>query len=301
MVILIRRSSRKRKCNRMLSIRKDERYFRPQTLTEAAAILSERSATILAGGTDFYPAHATKPLPSPILDVTAIAELRGLSATGDGWRIGGGTTWAEIASARLPRAFRAFQQAALQVGSVQIQNRGTVAGNLCNASPAADGIPPLLLLNATVELTSAHSARRLPLSAFLTGYRKTERRADEILSALIIPHQAERAVSSFVKLGARTYLVISIVMAAVLIENGADGILKDVRIAVGSASVVAQRLTQLEHDLLKAGRAEAISSIIAPDHFSSLNPIDDVRATADYRMQAILQTVIDAVMEAAAA
>ena len=97
------------------------------------------------------------------------------------------TTWSEIAAANLPPAFDALRQAAREVGSIQIQNRGTIAGNLCNASPAADGVPPLLALDAAVELASANGTRQLPLSEFITGYRRTARQPDEILSAVIVP------------------------------------------------------------------------------------------------------------------
>src|SRR5262249_60124834 len=104
-----------------------------------------------------------------LIDITSLNEIRGISIERDVIRIGGLTTWTEVIRTPLPRCFDALKSAAREVGSVQIQNRGTVAGNLCNASPAADGVPPLLALDAEVELASSRGSRRLPLSEFLVG------------------------------------------------------------------------------------------------------------------------------------
>src|SRR5260370_31103109 len=103
---------------------------------------------------------------------------------------GGATTWSEIAAASLPRCLDPLRAAAREIGAVQIQNRGTIAGNLCNASPAADGVPPLLILDASVELASNRGARRLPLSQFITGNRRTSLAPDEILTAIVMPAPA---------------------------------------------------------------------------------------------------------------
>src|SRR5205814_5941824 len=128
---------------------------------------------ILAGGTDFYPALGERLPQGDVIDITALREIRGISVEPTYFRIGGLTTWTEIVRTPLPRCFDALKAAAREIGSVQIQNRGTVAGNLCNASPAADGVPPLLALDAEVELASAAGKRRLALAEFITGNRKT--------------------------------------------------------------------------------------------------------------------------------
>jgi CO/xanthine dehydrogenase FAD-binding subunit len=153
------------------------RYLRPRTLEAALeALAADASAahadpldrlTPLSGGTDFYPAAATRqawfqPTPRNVLDISGVDEMRGIAAEGAGIRIGALTTWTALMEHPLPPAFDALKQAARQVGGVQIQNRGTLAGNLCNASPAADGGPPLLALDAEVELASAPSS--LPLA-----------------------------------------------------------------------------------------------------------------------------------------
>src|SRR4029077_7065341 len=121
--------------------------------------------------------------------------------------------------------------------------------NLCNASPAADGVPPLLALDAQVELASQAGVRRLPLEQFLVGNRKTQRRSDEVLSTVIVPRGLEGARSAFLKLGSRRYLVISIVMVAAIVDTDAEGRIKQARVAVGSCSAVAQRLIEIERHL----------------------------------------------------
>src|ERR1700737_2473782 len=184
-------------------------FLRPTTLREATHALAE-GGQVVAGGTDFFPALGTRPVTGAVIDVSRIGELRGIDLGSDQIRIGGATTWSEIANAPLPRCFDALRSAAREVGAVQVQNRGTIAGNLCNASPAADGIPPLLILDAQVELASCSGVRRLPLKAFIVGNRKTRRRPDEILSSVVVSLSLQDAASVFLKLGARRYLVISI-------------------------------------------------------------------------------------------
>lgn len=205
-------------------------------------------------------------------------------------RIGGRTTWTQVAAADLPPCFDALKQAAREVGSIQIQNAGTVAGNICNASPAADGVPPLLALDAMVELMSGAGVRRLPLGDFITGYRRTARRPDELVTAILVPRTIERGRSVFLKLGARKYLVISIAMVAAIVETDA-GQVTQARIAVGACSAVAQRMPALEAALLGRPARAGLGDVAVADHVADLAPIDDVRATADYRRHAALALV----------
>ena len=137
------------------------RYAKPSTLDEALALLGDARWKILAGGTDFYPALGNKPLSENVLDINGLVELAGISQTASHIEIGARTTWTELIRHPLPAAFDALKQAAKEVGSVQIQNMASVAGNLCNASPAADGVPALMVLDADVELRSAGKPGRL--------------------------------------------------------------------------------------------------------------------------------------------
>jgi len=275
-------------------------YLRPKTLDEAVTLLASPGGQILAGGTDFYPALGERLPQGRVVDITALREIRGITFEPDHIRIGGLTTWTDIVRAPLPRCFDALKAAAREVGSVQIQNRGTVAGNLCNASPAADGVPPLLILDAEVELASAAVTRRIPLQQFLAGNRKTQRRPDEILTAVLVPRRIENAASAFIKLGARRYLVISISMVAVVVQPDASGRVSEAHIAVGSCSAKALRLTALEHTLPGLPFKRGIGAAVKAEHLTPLTPIDDVRATADYRRDAsltLVQRALDACAE----
>ncbi len=261
-------------------------YLRPTALDEALGVLAARRPAILAGGTDFYPARVGRAGAEEVLDLGAIAELRGLRHEPDRWRIGALVTWSEVLEARLPRWFECLKEAAREVGGVQIQNAGTVAGNICNASPAADGVPALLALDAEVELASARGRRALPLGQFVVGSRTTACAPDELVTALLIPQRSAGARSAFLKLGARRYLVISIAMVAVAMEVAGDGTIARVAVAVGSCSPVARRLTGLERDLVGRRLAPGIGALVAPGHLAQLTPISDVRGTAAYRIDA---------------
>jgi len=276
-------------------------YLRPKTLDEAVVQLRMPGIQVLSGGTDFYPALGDRIAQEPVMDISGLRELRGISNDANYIRIGGLTTWTDVIQTPLPRCFDALKSAAREVGSVQIQNRGTVAGNLCNASPAADGVPPLLALDAEVELASSTGSRRMPLTEYIVGNRKTQRRADELLTAVWVPRTLEDARSTFLKLGARRYLVISISMVAVVILVDA-GKVAAARVAVGSCSVVARRMTALERELAGASIRDGLGARVTPDHLAPLSPIDDVRATAEYRRDAsvtMVRRALDACVEAA--
>jgi CO/xanthine dehydrogenase FAD-binding subunit len=261
-------------------------YLRPSVLDDALRARAAGPCAVLAGGTDFYPARVGRAVDEDVLDLTAVKALRGIAETREGLRIGALVTWSDLVAAPLPPCFDALKLAAREVGGVQIQNAGTVAGNLCNASPAADGVPPLLALGAEVELASVRGLRRLPLGAFILGNRRTACAADELVTAVLAPQWGERARSTFLKLGARRYLVISIAMVAVTVETDAQGAIARCGIAVGACSAVAQRLPALEAALAGRRLAPGIGAMVAPAHLAPLTPIDDVRATAGYRADA---------------
>jgi CO/xanthine dehydrogenase FAD-binding subunit len=259
-------------------------YCSPAVLEDALQALAD-GARVIAGATDLLPANGEKPLEGDFVDCRRIAELRGVRRDGAYVRIGGATTWSEIVRADLPPAFAALQTAAHDVGAVQIQNRATIAGNLCNASPAADGVPPLLILDAEVELASTQGRRRLPLSEFLIGARSTALAREELMTAILCPVPSPSARSTFLKLGARRYLVISIAMVAVALDI-VDGVVNEARIAVGACSAKAMRLPLAEARLKGAAASPGLADALAPEDFADLSPIDDVRAEASYRREA---------------
>ena len=271
------------------------RYFRPSTLAEALAIRRDEDVTIIAGGTDIYPAHAARrawgdPAHKDLLDVTGIVELRGIEDRGDHVRIGALATWADLVRAdRLPPLFDGMREAARQVGGMQVQNRGTIVGNACTASPAGDGIPNLLALDAEFEIAGQEPAR-VPAEAFFTGYRATACGPASIVTGILVPKRG--GCGRFVKLGARRYLVISIAMVAAVVEADRAGRIVAARVAVGACSAVARRLPALEADLAGVPVADA-AGVAAPRHLSGLSPIDDIRASAAYRAAAARALVAD--------
>jgi len=266
-------------------------YARPTTVDAALSLLAGDRWTVLAGGTDFYPALGERAVSEPVLDISALEGLRGIRREKDGWRIGALTTWSDAISTDLPPAFDALKQAAREVGSVQIQNRATVAGNICNASPAADGVPPLLILDAMVETSSTLGQRRLALADFIQGNRATALRPDEIVTGILIPAKSARGRSKFLKLGSRRYLIISIAMVAAQIDTGADNKVSGARVSVGACSVVARRLPSLERALIGRCFDESLAQAVLPAHLGDLSPLDDVRASAEYRKEAACELV----------
>ena len=246
----------------------------------------------MAGCTDIYPLHQTPALDGPLLDITGLTELRGITLA-DGWRrIGAATSWTDILRAGLPPAYDGLKAAAREIGGVQIQASGTIGGNLCTASPAGDSIPCLMTLHAEIELASHRGSRRLPLADFLTGARQTARDGDELVVAIHVPEAAETGCAGFEKLGARRYLVISIAMTAarLVISNGR---IDSAAIAVGACAPVAARLGDVEAALQgqACSEGEAILRDSRATIMASLSPIDDVRGTAAYRREAAAELV----------
>lgn len=269
-------------------------YARPDDVATALAALAAGSWVILAGGTDYFPARVAEQPDENVLDITGLADLAGIAPVPGGWRIGALARWSDLIAAPLPPAFDGFKQAARQIGAWQVQNTGTIIGNLCNASPAADGVPWMLALDAQVELASRTGNRTLDVRDFVLGNRRTARRPDELVTGLFIP-EPPSARSLFMKLGGRHSLVISIVMLAALLEVQGERVVS-ARLAVGACSPVALRLTQLEQDLI-GQPLTTLAELVRPDHLAALSPIDDVRATAAYRRDTALTLVRRALME----
>ena len=163
-------------------------YCSPVELSDALLMLAKNDWKILAGGTDFYPSLQEAAPVGNVLDISKIADLDQITLDDDGrWIIGARVTWTDVIKADLPPAFNALKLTAREVGSIQIQNRATLIGNLCNASPAADGVPPLLAMNAIVRLSCLDGEREVPLDDFIHGNRDTDLKCDEMVTQLIIP------------------------------------------------------------------------------------------------------------------
>ncbi len=262
-------------------------YLRPTQLEHALSALAGHKYTVIAGATDYYPAQVAQYSSNDILDLSAIENLAGINSEQDAnyWRIGAMTTWRDLLETELPSCFDGLKAAARQVGGQQIQNCATIAGNLCNASPAADGVPPLLTLDARVVLQTQTRKRELPLSKFILGNRRTALEAGELLTDILIPKKLGQGRAGFLKLGAREYLVISVVMVAGLLFLDEHGKVRHAHISVGACSETAVSLSDLEAEL--PGRRFS-PNLVRSDHFQHLSAIDDHRGTAVYRLDAAL-------------
>jgi CO/xanthine dehydrogenase FAD-binding subunit len=272
-------------------------YLRPVRLEDALAALAEAPRTLLVGGTDVYPARVGRSVDDDVLDMSGLPSMRSIEMVDGVVRIPAQATWTDVVRTSLPPAFDGLKAAAGAIGGIQIQNRGTVVGNLCNASPAADGLPNLMALDARVELVSSRGRREVSVEAFVIGNRRTVLARDELVTAIHVPMPAARARSTFLKLGSRAYLVISIAMVAVIIERGDDDRIGRARIVVGACSEVPRRIERTEARLVSEVASPSLADSIEAADLDVLSPIDDVRGTAAYRRGAALTLVRRAVAE----
>jgi OHCU decarboxylase len=238
----------------------------------------------IAGGTDVMVQYAAGKLPArKLVSIWNLPELRRIEVTTEGIRIGAGCTYTDLRKHEIVgHEFPLLQSAARWTGGVANQNRGTIGGNIVNASPAADSLPALLVYNSELILVSVRGERRLPYVNFHTGYKKTLLATDELLQAVCLPRRFAGYFSYARKVGARNAQAISKVCIAAL-GRMADGVVEDVRIALGSVAPVPLRLTETEQTV----RGKAIDSelllLTRNAAAAEIQPIDDIRSTARYR------------------
>jgi CO/xanthine dehydrogenase FAD-binding subunit len=215
--------------------------------------------------------------------IRQLSELRGVEESDGVVRVGALTTYADVRrSELLSRLFPMMGQAARETGGIAIQNRGTVGGNIANASPAADTPPALLAYDAEVELVSADGTRRVPYAEFHTGYKQIVMRVDELVAAVLLPKPAEGARHFYRKVGTRRAQAISKVCFAALAEVEGET-LREVRVALGSVAPVVLRCRRTEH-VLRGRTLDGETLRAALDEIArEVTPIDDVRSTARYR------------------
>ncbi len=267
-----------------------ERYLAPTQLEPALVALTQPGgATVLAGGTDLAPQTeaGVRAYRAALLNIRRIEGLAGITDTGNEIRIGATTTITEVRrSPVLAEIAPVLVAAAEHFASDQIRNAGTVGGNLCNASPASDMSPPLLVLDAAVDLCcwrdEAVQTRRVPLADFFLAPGKTVRRPEELLTAVVFARPAAGFVARFRKAGPRPALEISTVSVALGARLQA-GVLHDVRVAMGSVAPTPLRARHVERAL--EGRKLDAATIAAAVEAAGedARPIDDVRASAWYR------------------
>jgi xanthine dehydrogenase FAD-binding subunit len=270
-----------------------ERYVAPQTLDEAAGMLAGGGVTILAGGTDLMvQSHSGKLNLKPVLmNIRRVGELQGISRQGEVIRIGALATITDLLNNAIVREdLPALREAADHFASDQIRNAGTVGGSLCNASPAGDVAPPLMVYNAEVELVSkpngSMKVRRLALAEFFTGPGRTRMEPNELLAAVRVPLPKPGTIARFVKFGTRPALDISTISIAIGgVKKG--GALHDVRVVLGAVAPVPLRASRTEAAMEGRELDAALIEKAAKTAHDEIKPISDVRASAWYRQELV--------------
>ena len=262
----------------------------PHSLAEALDAVADGRTRPIAGGTDLMVAltgELGEP-PERVVDLWGLDELRGIAVGGDGIVLGALTTYTEIRRSALCREhLPGLVEAAATIGAAQIQNRGTLGGNIANASPAGDTLPVLLALDASFALVSARGERTVPASEFWTAYRTTALAPDELVARIHIPFAPGREVR-FRKVGTRRAQSISKVVMAVAWRDGAGASAqahewRDVRVAVGSVAATPVRAAATEAAIEGRAPNPETADLAAETLAGELHPIDDVRSTAEYR------------------
>jgi CO/xanthine dehydrogenase FAD-binding subunit len=268
----------------------------PSSLAEALALLKREPGVWkpFAGGTDLMVLLEAGKLPHRnYVNIWNLKELRGIEVTDTHVTLGALTTYTDVQShSVLQNEFPMLCQAASETGGLAIQNRGTLGGNIVNASPAADSPPALLAYDAEIELVSADGSRWLAYQGFHTGYKQMLIAPNELLARIRLPRNTRGATPYYRKVGTRKAQAISKVCLAALAKVDEDQI-SDVRIAFGSVAPIVVRCVQTEAAL--RGRrpdAETIKSACATLS-QEISPIDDIRSTADYRLQVAKNVLTD--------
>jgi xanthine dehydrogenase small subunit len=258
----------------------------PRSLDEALSILTGAAHRPIAGGTDVMVQLTGELTPPPdrMVDLWRLDELRGISLERSSIVLGALTTYTEIRRSAICREhLPALVDAAATIGAAQIQNRGTLGGNIANASPAGDTLPVLLASDAEIVLASIRGERSIPASAFWTGYRETALASDELVVRVVIPLAAGREIR-FRKVGTRRAQAISkVVLALAWREHGRTAGWSDVRLALGSVAATPIRAAGTEAVLEGARPTPETADRAVEALAGEIHPIDDVRSTADYR------------------
>ena len=251
------------------------KYFRPNSLDEYYKI-SAKGSTLFAGGTDLIPLFEREHnIPNSIIDLKKLPNFSGVELVDNYIVIGAGTTIEEIKNCDLiKKNLNALAQACTDFGSVQIRNRATIGGNICNASPSGDTLAPLYAFNAKLNLRSKNATRTIPIYEFIIGPGKTILKKGEFLESISIPISESRSI--FYKLGLRAAMAIAVVNFTIVYSN------TKLIIAVGAVAPTILKFSGLEN--------LSINDILLKiDHI--ISPIDDIRATARYRRHALQNTL----------
>ncbi len=276
------------------------KWYRPTTLAEALEVRGAHAAVPLAGATDLYVRHRRgagllPAIDEPIVTIGHLEELRELTVSSGHLRIGAAARYGDlVADKRVPEVLRASLR---ELAAPALRNAGTLGGNICNASPAADAVCPLYSLDAVCELSSSTGMRTLPVADFARGPGKTDLGDDELLTAIVIPNAVDRLNDAWFyrKVGTRRANALSklAIAATAQIDGSGDVIeVRDVAIALGAVGPTVLRSKNIEAKL--RGRKEAITAAtteVLDAYEGFVTPIDDQRSTRDYRREVAVNLV----------
>jgi carbon-monoxide dehydrogenase medium subunit len=266
--------------------------LQPRSLQEALEMKKNyrERAKVLAGGTDLLVLLKDGKLKAEtVMSLGGVRELNFIRSEGGGATLGALASHRDVAlSPLMQQRYPDLVEACSQVGAVQIQNLGTVGGNICNASPAADAAPPLLSMDALLTLASTRGERRVSINEFFLGPRQTVLEPDEILKEISLPQAAGRRGATYLKLGRREAMEIAIVGIGVAVHlNGSDQLISECRIAMGSVAPTPLRARTAEEVINNKEVTNELIDEVAAVAAEAARPISDVRATAEYRLDMI--------------
>lgn len=259
--------------------------YQPETVEEALELLGREGTMACAGATNLYVDRKHgKCLDLDYVSLDRLKDLKEISREQDGWHLGSMVNFGQLEQWEVPFA-AALSQAAAMVGGPQIRNRGTIGGNIISASPAADTVPPLMALDACLLLERAGGeARLVPVAEFMKGPGQVDMLPDELLTEIIVPEK--EGISLFYKAGRRNALAISVCSQAVYM-NCDGGRITEIGVSLGSVAPTAVRAARVENMLLGTRRASLEGDVYKQELCRALMediaPIDDIRATAEYR------------------
>jgi len=264
---------------------RESRFFQPTTLEDALAYLAEYpDTTPIAGGTDVMVVWRDQPPPASVLDLGCLKELRGIRQTANGVSIGAATTWSELAiSGLVAEIVPLLARAAKSVAAAQVRNRGTIGGNIVNASPCADSLPSLLLHEATLVLRSQRGARRVPFDSFYFGYKRMDLHQDEILATVEVPPLPYTARLFWRSVGTRRAQSVTKLSLAGAVGINGEGWIEHARLAAGAVAPTVVRLPLTERSLIGHRLTQDFIEQTRMLAESEISPIDDLRGSAHYR------------------
>ena len=273
---------------------------RPTSLGEALELMGAlKSVKPIAGGTDLLPLMRDRAITvEDIVDIRGLHELKGITVEDGTLRIGALTTLTEVLESPLvAEKASVLREAVGHIGSVQTRNQGTLAGNICNASPAADSAPALMVIGAQARVSSARGVRRVPVEELFAGPKMNSLGKDELVTEILIPELPSGSGAAFEKLGRRRGITLAVVNAAAYLAMDGKKCV-DARIALGAIAATPIRLPEVE--AAYKGRELTPEAIEESSRacYALVNPVDDVRASADYRREMACVLVKRAIVKA---